>query len=193
MLPIILNIVDDDDRAFVEKIYVRYEKQLYLTSMKYLNNHHDAQDCVHDTVKKIIDGIEKFKIAQDVGYIEKLITIVCRNCALNTLRVKKYKNEHELSLCRYNYEDDEYEEIDIPDYSSCVEKLYISEESCEYIHNLINKLDNKYRDVVLLKSLGFDNRGIAEIMHISDNLVSQRYKRAKKQLWQMGGKDLYAE
>ena len=36
MLPIILNIVDDDDRAFVEKIYVRYEKQLYLISMKYL-------------------------------------------------------------------------------------------------------------------------------------------------------------
>ena len=193
MLPIILCIVDDDDRAFVEKIYVKYEKQLYLISMKYLNNHHDAEDCVHDTVKKIIDGIEKFKIAQDVGYIEKLITIVCRNCALNTLRVKKYKNEHELSLCRYNYEDDEYEEIDIPDYSSCVEKLYISEESCEYIHNLINKLDDKYRDVVLLKSLGFDNRGIAEIMHISENLVSQRYKRAKDQLLKMGGKDLYAE
>lgn len=191
MLPIILNIVDDDDRAFVEKIYVKYEKQLYLVSMKYLNNHHDAQDCVHDTIKKIIDGIEKFKIAQDMGYIEKLITIVCRNCALNTLRVKKYKNEHELSLCRYNYEDDEYEEIDIPDYSSCVEKLYISEESCEYIHNLINKLDDKYRDVVLLKSLGFDNRGIAEIMHISDNLVSKRYKRAKDQLLKMGGKDLY--
>ena len=193
MLPIILNIVDDDDRSFVEKIYVKYEKQLYLISMKYLNNHHDAEDCVHDTVKKIIDGIEKFKIAQDVGYIEKLITIVCRNCALNTLRVKKYKNEHELSLCRYNYEDDEYEEIDIPDYSSCVDKLYISEESCEYIHNLINKLDDKYRDVVILRSLGFDNRSIADIMNITPNLVSQRYRRAKELLLEMGGKDLYAE
>ena len=58
---------------------------------------------------------------------------------------------------------------------------------------LINKLDDKYRDVILLKSMGVDNQTIAEIMHISDNLVSQRYKRAKKQLWQMGGKDLYAE
>ena len=193
MLPIILCIVDDDDRVFVEKIYVEYEKQLYLISMKYLNNHHDAEDCVHDTVKKIIDGIEKFKMAQDVGYIEKLITIVCRNCALNTLRVKKYKNEHELSLCRYNYEDDEYEEIDIPDYSSCVDKLYISEESCEYIHNLINKLDDKYRDVVILRSLGFDNRSIADIMNITPNLVSQRYRRAKELLLEMGGKDLYAE
>ena len=154
MLPIILSIVDDDDRAFVEKIYVRYEKQLYLISMKYLNNHHDAQDCVHDTIKIIIDGIEKFKIAQDMGYIERLITVVCRNCALNLLRVKKYKNENEQSLCRYNYQDDEYEEVDIPDCSSCVEKLYISEEICEYLHNLINKLDDKYRDVILLKKHG---------------------------------------
>lgn len=193
MLPIILNIVDDDDRAFVEKIYVEYEKQLYLISMKYLNNHHDAQDCVHDTIKIIIDGIEKFKIAQDMGYIEKLITVVCRNCALNLLRVKKRRSENEEALIRYNYQDDEYEEVDIPDYSSCVEKLYISEEICEYLHNLINKLDDKYRDVILLKSMGIDNQTIAEIMHISDNLVSQRYKRAKDQLLKMGGKDLYAE
>ena len=193
MLPIILNIVDDDDRAFVEKIYVEYEKQLYLISMKYLNNHHDAQDCVHDTIKIIIDGIEKFKIAQDMGYIEKLITVVCRNCALNLLRVKKYKNENEQSLCRYNYQENEYEEVDIPDYSSCIEKLYISEEICEYLHNLINKLDDKYRDVILLKSMGVDNQTIAEIMHISDNLVSQRYKRAKKLLLEIGGKELYAE
>ncbi len=193
MLPIILNIDDDDDRAFVEKIYDKYEKQLYLISMKYLNNHYDAQDCVHDAVGIISNGIDKFKMAQDRGYIEKFITVVGRNCALNALRVKKRRNENEESFYRYNYQNDEYEEIDIPDYSSCVDKLYISEELCDYLNDLINKLDDKYRDVVLLKSLGLDNHSIAEILHISDNLVSQRYKRAKKQLWQMGGKDLYAQ
>ena len=61
MLPIILNIVDDDDRAFVEEIYIRYEKHLYLISMKYLNNHHDAQDCVHETIKLIIESIKKLE------------------------------------------------------------------------------------------------------------------------------------
>ena len=64
MLPIILNIVDDDERAFVEKIYIKYEKQLYSISMKYLNNHHDAQDCVHETIKLIIESIENPR-AQD--------------------------------------------------------------------------------------------------------------------------------
>ena len=191
MLPIILNIIDDDDRTFVEKIYVKYEKQLYLISMKYLNNHHDAQDCVHDTIKLIIDSIEKFKIAQDLDYLEQLLTVVCRNCALNALRVRARKNEYEQSLSRYNYKENEYEEIDIPDYASSVDKIYISEENLEHLHNLINKLDSKYRDIILLKSMGFDNRGIAEIMNISEVLVRKRYSRAKKQLWEMGGKDLY--
>ena len=191
MLPIILNIVDDDERAFVEKIYIKYEKQLYSISMKYLNNHHDAQDCVQDTIKLIIEGIEKFKIAQDLEYLEKLITVVCRNRALNMLRLQNRKNEYEQSLSRYNYKENEYEEIDIPDYASSVDKIYISEENLEHLHNLINKLDSKYRDIILLKSMGFDNRGIAEIMNISEVLVRKRYSRAKKQLWEMGGKDLY--
>lgn len=192
MLPIILSIVDDDDRTFVEKIYVKYEKQLYLIAMKHLNNHHDAQDCVQDTIKLIIEGIEKFKIAQDLEYLEKLITVVCRNRALNMLRLQNRKNEYEQSLLRYNYEENDYQEIDIPDYASSVDKIYISEENVEHLHNLIDKLDSKYRDVILLKSMGFDNQDIAEIMNISEALVRKRYSRARKQLWEMGGKDLYA-
>ncbi|MBQ4090915.1 MAG: sigma-70 family RNA polymerase sigma factor [Clostridia bacterium] len=193
MLPIILTITNDDDRTFVEKIYVEYEKKLYAISMKYLNNHHDAQDCVHETVRLIIESIDEFKVAGDMGYLERLLTVVCRNCALNMLRVKNRKNQYEQSLIKYNYYDDEYEEFDVPDYSSCVDKIYISEESCEYIHELINKLDDKYRDVILLKSLGFDSKSIANVMNISEELVRKRYSRAKKQLWKMGGKELYVQ
>lgn len=193
MLPIILNLLDDDDRAFVELIYIKYEKKLYAISMKYLQDHRDAQDCVHDTIALVIESIEKFKTAQDTGYIDRLIAVVCRNRALNILREKHRRNEHEQSLVRYNYEEEKYEEMEIPDYSSCVDKICISEENCEYLHGLINRLDDKYRDVILLKSLGFDNKGIADMMNISEELVRQRYSRAKKQLWEMGGKNLYAE
>lgn len=193
MLPIILNISDDDDRIIVDKIYTKYEKKLYLISMQYLHNHHNAQDCVHETVKIIIENLDKFKTAQDDGYIEKLLKVACRNCALNALRERKRRNDHEQSLTRYNYGDDEYEETDIPDYDSSVDKIYISEQNCDYLHELINKLDDKYRDVILLKCLGFNFKGIASTMNISEELARQRYSRAKKQLLKMGGKDLYAE
>ena len=193
MLSIILSILDDDDRAFVESLYINYEKKLYVISMKYLQDHRDAQDCVQDTIVLIAESIEKFKIAKDMEYIDRLIAVVCRNRALNILREKRRKNEHEQSLVRYNYEEEQYEEMDIPDYSASVDKICISEENCEYLHGLINRLDDKYRDVILLKSLGFDHKEIARIMNISEELVRQRYSRAKKQLWEMGGEKLYAE
>ena len=193
MLAIIQNIQDDEERAFVEQIYEKYEGQMYLISMKYLHDHHEAQDCVHDTIRNIIEAVERFKTAKDMKYLERLIIISCRNCAINRLNEKIYRNKHEESLEKYNYEEDVYETVEIPDYNSAVDKLYISEQNCDALHDAINKLDDKYRDVVLYKSLGFDDHYIAKAMNISDDLVRKRYSRAKKQLWEMGGKDLYVE
>ena len=193
MLPIILNIADDEDRAFVEKLYIKYEKHFYLIAKKYLKDHHDAEDCVHDTVSLIIKSVEKFKHAQNGGYVDKLATVVCRNCAINALRVKTRKLEYEQSTMKYNYEEEEYEEIEIPDEDACVDKLYVSEQNCNRLRILIDGLDQKYRDVILLKSLGLDNREIADIMNINEVLVRKRYSRARRMLLKMGGEELYVE
>ena len=192
MLPIILSIRDDEDRAFVEKLYINYEKKLYKIANKYLLNHHDAEDCVHDTVKLIIDSLDKFKAAYDKGYVEKLLMVTCRNCALNAVRVKRRRDANVQPISKFNYEDGDYEDIDVPDLDSGVEMIYVSEQNCELLRGLIDKLDDKYRDVILLKSLGVSNKAISKTMNITEELVRQRYCRAKKQLLEMGGKDLYA-
>ena len=193
MLPIIMSIADDGDRNFVEEIYVTYEKKLYLISMHYLNNHQDAQDCVHDTVVLVIKHIDRFKDAKSSGYLDKLVAVVCRNCAINMLNANIRRVKHEREFVRYNQENGEYEEFEKIDDNSYVEKIYISEQNCDILKGLINKLDDKYRDVVLLKALGLSAKEIAEIMKISDVLVRKRYSRAKCLLWKMGGKDLYVE
>lgn len=61
----------------------------------------------------------------------------------------------------------------------------------QYIQELIDRLDTKYRDVIVLKSMGFDTHEIAGIMCISEDLVRQRYCRAKAKILKMGGKRLY--
>ncbi len=191
VLPIILNIPIDNDRDFVENIYTKYEKKLFLTSINYLDNYHDSQDCVHETIKIVIEHIDKFRHAKEQGYLEKLLVVVCRNRAISMLRDRKHRNEHEQSITRYNYEEEEYEDIDIPDYDSCVEKIYISEENCRCIYFLMDKLDDKYRDVMILKCMDYEVKTIAEFMSITEELVRQRYSRAKKKLLKMGGKNLY--
>lgn len=191
MLPIIMNIADDDDRAFVEQIYIKYEKKLYLIAIKYVRDHYDAEDCVHDTVKVIIENIERFRDARDRGYLEPLLTVVCRNRAVNIMHKKASKNEYEQPVVRYIQEEGSYEDLEIPDYDSAVDRVYISEQNCQHLKELIDKLDDKYRDIVLLKSIGLDGVEIANVMNISKELVRQRYCRAKKLLWEMGGKNLY--
>lgn len=48
MMAIIMAIEDDDDREFVEKIFDRYEKNMYFTAYDILRNRADAEDCVQE-------------------------------------------------------------------------------------------------------------------------------------------------
>ena len=43
-------IENEQDRLFVESIFNKYSEKMYLIAMDIINNHHDAEDCVHDTI-----------------------------------------------------------------------------------------------------------------------------------------------
>ena len=68
---------------------------------------------------------------------------------------------------------------------------YINKFTCNYIKEIIDKLDLKYRDVIVLKGYGYGYEEIAYLMHISQELVRKRYSRAKKMIIEMGGEMLY--
>ena len=50
MLAVIMAITDEDDRLFVETVFNKYSKKMYLIAVNILNNHEDAEDCVQDTI-----------------------------------------------------------------------------------------------------------------------------------------------
>ena len=193
MLPIIMNIADDDDRGFVERIYLDYEKKLKIISSFYITDDEDVNDCIQETIATVIENIDKFKLAHNNGYLDRLMPVVCRNCAMRIENASRLRHKNEQPLVRYNAAEEKYYDLELPDYNADVDKLYISEQNCAILQSLIDKLDPKYRDVILLKSLGLRTKAIAEIMQISEVMVRKRYSRAKKQLWEMGGKDLYVE
>lgn len=89
MMAIIMAIEDDDDREFVEKIFDRYEKNMYFTAYDILRNRADAEDCVQDTFVKIIDKLDCFKKAHEEGNLAKLVALVCRNTALTDIRATR--------------------------------------------------------------------------------------------------------
>ena len=64
MLAVIMAITDEDDRLFVETVFNKYSKKMYLIAVNILNNHEDAEDCVQDTIVKIIDQLDNFRKAE---------------------------------------------------------------------------------------------------------------------------------
>jgi len=190
LLAIILAIEDEQDRSFVDWIYRTYEKKMYVEAFDILKHHEDAQDCVHETVEKIIDALLDFKAAQDMGSLGGLVLVTCRNHALNLYKQKARRRRYvQLSTDREN---GEYEEVEnLPDEAADVQKIVISEETCQYIQTLIGELDERYRSVLLLKSQGLDYAQIATLLGITEESARQRMVRGRKQLLEKGGKTLY--
>lgn len=191
MLEIIMSIENEEDRSFMETLYYDYSEKMYLVALDILNNHHDAQDCVHNTIARIIDSIERYKQAQQGKYLIKLIVIATRNNAINMYNEIKKRNKSVFSTTMYDDETDNWEIMDIPDDTNDVQRLVITEETCRMLHDLINKLDLIYRDVVVLMQMGYSYEAIADILGITVETARKRYSRAKAKLREMGGKDLY--
>lgn len=186
MLAIIMAIEDDDDRLFVEMIFNKYSKNMYLIAEKILNNHDDAEDCVQDTFVKIIDKLDCFKNAHQEDSLIKLIMITCRNTAFDKYAKNKRRANLQFSQTVYD-EDGESSIADIPDRSADVERIVMNSYVCAYVKELINKLDCKYRDVITLKSMGYNYEQIG----ISQALARKRYSRARAMILDMGGETLY--
>lgn len=190
MLAVIMAITDEDDRLFVETVFNKYSKKMYLIAVNILNNHEDAEDCVQDTIVKIIDQLDNFRKAEQEEYLIKLIVITCRNTALNKYKSNREKGIEQFSTTVYD-EDEESSVMDIPDASSDVEKLVMSDYTCRCLTEIIDSLDYKYRDILVLKGMGYDYDDIARIMNISQVLVRKRYSRARKMILKKGGAALY--
>lgn len=140
MMAIIMAIEDDDDREFVEKIFDRYEKNMYFTAYDILRNRADAEDCVQDTFVKIIDKLDCFKKAHEEGNLAKLVALVCRNTALDRYKGNKRRAKRQYSQTVYD-ENGESSVADIPDRSADVERLVMNSYVCAYVKELIDKLD----------------------------------------------------
>ena len=190
MLSVILTIENEQDRSFVAWLYETYEKKMYVEAMEILQNHHDAQDCIHETIRKIIEILPTFKDAEEKGSLGGLVSITCRNCALNMYKSRERERKH--IYCSASYEDWDFSNLsNIADEDENIQKIIISEENYRYLQSLIDSLDDIYRDVILLKSMGMKYAEIAVLLGITEETARQRMARGRKLLLKKGGKQLY--
>lgn len=179
MLWVISSIESEEDRTFVETIYIKYEKRMYVIANSILKDHHDSEDCVHETIKIIIDCLDKFKSAYANNALNTLVMITCKNCAINMYnkRNKRYKNQEEA-----------FDFTDIPDSDPTLDELFINQYNHQTLVSLIKQLEPIYQDVVTLRIMDFNYNDIARLLNISPQNARQRMQRAKNKLIESGGR-----
>lgn len=135
--------IKGDRQAFLDLVEPQKNK-LYKIAYTYVKNQDDALDIIQETMFKAYTGIDKLK---NPKYFDTWLTKILINVSINTLN----KNNNTTYL----------DESSIPSYNNLDEH-----EGKLDLENELNKLDKKYREVIVLRY--FNDFTIKEISKLLD-------------------------
>ena len=172
MLAFLLIIDDEKVRSKLEKIYVHYHRELFITAYSILKDYHEAEDVVQNVVLKLSNNLEKIleiKCKKTRSYLVIIIRNLCMD-AYNRKKGIKYIPFDEVN--RMVIED----EMNLDDYVLRIEE---SKEMAKHL----SEIHQSYGDILTLKY--YHQLSISEIayaLEITENNVSVRSNRALKAL-----------
>lgn len=162
------------DESKLIALYEKYYHILLYVAVGYLKDHQLAEDMVQETFIKVADKLSAVQEVTSKMTKYFLITIV-RNKCIDYIRKMKRMPETVL-------EDWEiYMEV-------CNQPLeqVIRQETLHELNCMIDHLEDSYRIPLQLRYMeGLSNQEIAQMTHMSANLVAVRINRAKKMLREM--------
>lgn len=159
MLIYLAMIDSPDDQAKFERVYNKYRYLMLHVAYKILQNHHDAEDAVHQAFISIIENIDKISEVNSPK-TRSYIVIITERKAIDLLRTIQKRQTLELN--------EDIAGVEIPF------------EMDNPIATAIAKLPAQYREVLLLRyHNGFSAKEISSILNISDSGVRKLIGRAK--------------
>lgn len=186
ILTYIQSIEDDNKRRIVQDIYDLYYKHMTACALDILRNYHDSQDAVQDAFYNITATYELFVDAAAPA-TAALVHIYVRNAAINIYNKNK-RHAKVVMLC------DNIEEVakDIVDEDADVQRIVIDNETTEIVSEAVDKLDDMYRDLIIMKYYyHMRNVDIAQVLNVDSNKVNGRIFRAKQKLKEILGTEAY--
>ncbi len=188
MFTFLLSIENEKDRAFVEKLYVKYGKKIYLVAFGVLGKKEDAEDCLQDVMRIIIDNLQLFSSVEEENLIRLLVKCT-RNTAIDKYRAEKRKRGKECSLDEPN-ENGEAQEI--ADEADSLDDILINKETRGRLNDIIAEIAPAYRDILFFRyDLSLKYAEIARLLNVSESVVKVRLHRAKQALLKTKKEELY--
>lgn len=153
----------------LEKLYTMFKDSVFAVAFGITSDYHLAEDCVTETFVRLTQ-VKRFSAKKGDG--KGFILTIARNVALELRR--RYKREKESS------------DIYIQNYGEADKTV----ENSIYINQLLEHLNDKQRQVVVLKCCSeLTFREIAKIMKCPETTVKSRYKKAMAILQEKAGAD----
>lgn len=169
MLSFYLTLIDEpSDKEKFTEIYEHYKGMMMQKAMSILHSSALAEEAVQESFVKIAKNI--LKISSPVcSKTASFIVIIVRNTSYDILR--REKPDKNVSLD----EEISAENIEMPDINEVLSTVGLN-----FILEVINGMDDKYRDALSLKYLyGYSNNEIAKLIGINEKNAGMRIYRAK--------------
>jgi len=157
----------EHDRHAQEFLFNQHYKNLYVIAMRYLSDHHDAEDAIIQSFVRIFKSLNSFTHTGQ-GSLGKWIRTILIN---ESIRLLKKRN-----LIQFN-EDVRYLEMQHTDPNG-LQQMQASD-----IIRMIEQLPTGYRTVFNLFVIeGYSHKEIAGMLNISENTSKTQLKKARHQL-----------
>jgi len=164
---LLLEALKKGDRAAFNVLFEKYSPKLYFFCLKYLSDKINAEEIVQETFLKIWET--RSKIDTSRHFNTWLITIA-RHIIFDYLRHK---------MVEWKFNDYALKSFDI---SADLESEQTEKQLRSYLTKTIEQLPVQQKEVLLLKSKGYDNKEIALRLNLSKRTVETHINRALKVL-----------
>ena len=177
IIPIILAIENEQDKSFVEQLYIENHNKIYRIAYNILKKHEDAEDCMQDVFERIIRHLDRFQ-SMTKEHQNNALGIMTRNRAIDIQ--KQLLKKHSKEVCETWNGEEESDILQMIAEEESVVEAIINEENKKILSKFIDELDPIYQDVIVLHyNLNLTNSEICDMLGISKYLVSMRLNRAK--------------
>lgn len=167
----ILAIAQEDDRAFMERLYLDYGALMYAQALKVLRSRPEAEDCVSDSLVSLIKKINILRPMQ-CSVLRAYVVITVRNTAINTLRRQRRQKLADVPL----------EVLPEPE-DQGVERQFLTRAQLEWLKAAIRQLPPRESQALMMRY--FQQLGMAEIaqsMNATESSVRSLLSRGRKRL-----------
>lgn len=173
MLPLyIIEMDDQDDQAFIERIYSKYREYFYYLILKQVGEQ-DAEDVLHEAFYEMVRRVSLLRRLPKVKLHAYLVNIV-RSRAANAREKRNY-------IQRYTQGEEELKTQAAEDDSP--EEWMMKRVSYEEAGALLEQVEEQYRTVFVLKHFLFlEDQEIAGLVGISAQSVRVYVSRARQRL-----------